>query len=517
MLMRSIRADAQRRSAHGLRIGAVLVILALLVGAQLRGSTVGAPGLVFFHSVSWLGAVLITLAAIGHFSTSITEEKEEGTLGLLLLADISPLSILLGKSTNRVLSALLLFVAQFPFALLSLTLGGLTISQILAAYLTLAAFLFLMANLALLVSVLVPRTGEAIALMTLLSLVLHGFPPWLSQLVHQLVVNQHIRAGGVLADFSRTLNELYTETSVFLALDRIFDVNRDLQILSGQQLYSLVAGLLLFGLAWLRFRCVVWASDAPAAPRGLTPLRTFRWSPFVSRPWSRALAWKDFYFLSGGTVLMAAKLLLIPACVALCLQYREGVEAAMQMSVWRFLRQALACVLVAELLVYSSQLFHVEQKGGTLPTLMMLPYSAARIAYAKLSGCLLASVPTAVAALVLYSVNDAGTYRGVGLEFLGMQWIDFYPVQVACVVCVLCQLTVLCSLYVKWGALPLAAAIMLLGGAILLPLLLGSIAALRSSDQEPYAQLGPVIYTTAMLSLGLQIEIGRRIHKAAAE
>ena len=94
----------------------------------------GGPGAVF-----WIWCY-------GFFATAITEEKEEGTLGLLKMAGISRVSILLGKSTSRLITAILLFLVQLPFTLLAITLGGVTLGQIFAAYWALLAYMLLVAH-----------------------------------------------------------------------------------------------------------------------------------------------------------------------------------------------------------------------------------------------------------------------------------------------------------------------------------------------------------------------------------
>jgi len=112
-----------------------------------------APGLRFFEVVVAVDLVFVILAGVSYFSSAISEEKEEMTLGLLRMTNLNPLSILLGKSTSRLCAAILLFVAQIPFTLLAITLGGISLHQVFAAYLTLAAFLVFVSNLALLASV----------------------------------------------------------------------------------------------------------------------------------------------------------------------------------------------------------------------------------------------------------------------------------------------------------------------------------------------------------------------------
>jgi ABC-type Na+ efflux pump permease subunit len=98
---------------------------------------------------------------LSYFSSAITEEKEEMTLGLLRMTNLNPLSILLGKSTSRLCGALLLLAAQLPFTLLAVAFGGISTRQIMAAYCTLAAYILLLSNLALLFSVTARRTAAA--------------------------------------------------------------------------------------------------------------------------------------------------------------------------------------------------------------------------------------------------------------------------------------------------------------------------------------------------------------------
>ncbi len=113
----------------------------------------GAPGLALFTTIANIDLVFITLAAIGFFATCITEEKEEGTLGLLRMTDLSPIAIVLGKFGGRLLTALLLILIQLPFTLLTITLGGVAPAQIEAAYIALLSYMVLLAGVGLLVSV----------------------------------------------------------------------------------------------------------------------------------------------------------------------------------------------------------------------------------------------------------------------------------------------------------------------------------------------------------------------------
>ncbi|MCA8995451.1 MAG: ABC transporter permease [Planctomycetaceae bacterium] len=511
LLSRSIREDALQRRAHLTRLLSVIFLLAFLIAAAWTPAKVGAPGLVFFRSMSYLAIGLISLAGMGHFASAIAEEKEEGTLGLLLLADISPLAILLGKSTNRILSAWLVFVAQFPFALLALILGGLTVGQIFAAYLALAAYLFLIANLALLMSVLSKRIREATAAMTIVTILLLGFVPWLEFATQYFVFSGRVDGQGAFAKSVAGLASLYRDTSVIQQVQRIFDPGIPLEIWSHHITASLGGGVLCFFLAWVAFRRIVWAPDASEPPRGVVPEGVERKYHLVMRAWKDALPWKDYHFLGGGITVAAIKLVLIPFYIFLCLRYEGWIRDATMVGVWEFLRHSFLLFLLAEWLFYSSQIFHVEKRWGTLPTLLMLPHSPLKVMWGKLAGCLLASFPTMVAAISFCFIHENDeTWHGVLIN-----WPMLWGV---CTAVILCLLTIDCSLAVKWGALPLAMGVLLITGFVAAPFLLATThLAQIGNPNDPVSEIGPVLYITGVLCVGLQFDIVRRIKQIAGE
>ena len=508
LLNRSIRGDAIKTHAHWARLLSLLVLLLLLFNAHFRSTYAVTPGLDFFRSMAYLGMALICLAGVGHFANSVTEEKEEGTLSLLLLANISPLAILLGKSTNRVLSTILIFAAQFPFALLSITLGGITITQIIATYIALAAFLFLIANLALLASVVSRRSSESAALTVLLILIVMGIIPAADHLVSQLATYGYISTSGRLGEVLEHLTAFQLQTSVIQQISRIFEPNGTYAVLSRQTFYSLILGSFFFLVAWLRFRQVVWTPDSVEPQRVSISTRRRRWFPLMSRPWKVALAWKDFYFITGGPFLAILKVLFYPLWLFLCIDYSEKIQRVTSASGEQFARDSFLIVLGIEALLYASQFFNVERKLGTLPTLLMLPKSVGQISYAKLFGCLIALLPTVMALLLsehfLKTSASGELLVYTKLMVLGISFL-----------LVLCHLTVLCSLISKWGALPLAIGIMLISGMILGPFVAGAMSLISSADQGELAEASPLIYATAIVCAGIQFEIARRVRMIA--
>ena len=101
--------------------------------------------------IVYLDVTFMTLLGIGFFSTAITEEKEEDTLGLMLMAGISPLGILAGKTGGRLWQALLLVIVQYPFMLLAVTMGGVSGAQVWAVTVALLAYMVLLAGFGLFV------------------------------------------------------------------------------------------------------------------------------------------------------------------------------------------------------------------------------------------------------------------------------------------------------------------------------------------------------------------------------
>ena len=144
---RGLRVDQRMLRTYLIRLGYLILIYIMLFFSQQMSRFIGAAGLRLFSNLSYLNFWLITLAGISYFSNSITEEKEDQTLGLLKMAGINSFALLLGKMSPRLLGTAILLTVQFPFTLLSITLGGVTTQQVIAAYCALLAYLILVASI----------------------------------------------------------------------------------------------------------------------------------------------------------------------------------------------------------------------------------------------------------------------------------------------------------------------------------------------------------------------------------
>jgi hypothetical protein len=401
LFIRSLRQDVRSGATYWARAGLGVFLLLVLLFIALTSSWVGAPGRNFFFSIIMLQMVSITFIGLSYFASAIAEEKEEQTLGLLRMTGLNPLSILLGKSTSRLCGALLFITAQLPFTIFAITLGGVSLRQIAAAYCTLLAFTFLLCNVALLGSVLARKTAGAVTF-CICTPVLLGLL-W-----------------GLLMGLRWLLSNLY---QVDWPLDRIAAVipsaspiSRLREVLDssfngppiGQQVIVDVAfGVGCFLLAWALFEKLCdrapdktfAVSRPPPASRSVLRRLDQRWAQ-PPRAWKDALRWKDFYFLHGGRTAFLLRSLLYGGALLFNIWSLVTLGTPMsQMGTARSVSSLLPLIFSIDLAVTIGRVFRVEINEQTLATLTVLPCSIREIANRKLVACLLALAPGAICTL----------------------------------------------------------------------------------------------------------------------
>ena len=514
LFTRSLREDTRLKLTYFARVGLVLVILLFMFGVESDMGWRNAPGLRFFSMVIIIDCVFIILAGCGYFASAITEEKEEMTLGLLRMTNLNPLSILLGKSTSRLCGALLLLAAQIPFTVLAITLGGVSLGQIAAAYCTLGAFLVFLGNLSLLASVLCKRSTGAAALTILALVFFFGIVPvlnWIAHLPADLGIISEDAAWVTVLDHAA---EFALAASPFMRLTEILETGFDDIVFGWQAGSNLALGAGCFLLAWAVFDrfCDEQQESAPRRG-GVLRRRRFLRRLGAGRAWARAVAWKDFYFLAGGKVWIVGKLV-IYGLPLLAMAFwperwgggpdRDGFGYVTMLIMW-----ILFCI---ELAFAAASIFKVERQAHTLATLVVLPMSLQRIALHKILGILPALLPTVVYASLgflcaapeilrdlgnfnIYSSSDFAALAALGYGFA--QSVFFL------------YLTANLSLRVKRGALPLAIAIQFVLQFFVGIAVIGAI-----RDEWAFA---PLFCLTVFAILFLHFDLFRRLETLAAE
>jgi hypothetical protein len=501
------------------RAGLLILILFVLVPIQsmARAGWFGAPGLHFLQEMVWLNLVFITLAGLSYFASAITEEKEEMMLGLLRMTDLSPVAILLGKSTSRLVGALLLLLVQVPFVLLAVALGGVGLLQIAAAYGTLLAYLFLVCNLALLFSVVFRSTTTAAAFTFAVLLVFLIGHYWAASIEQSIAssgwINLHQGVGSILT----TMIDLWRQAAPSDRLSAIFRTGFAGPAIGFQVASNLALGVLLFFLAWMVFDwCTREEKDAAPSRRWFLRRATRRSRIPPRLVGTRAISWKDFTFISGGRLGLLVKfgvvVFLLVLCNFIALEFGTGNDFTRGFEgtvlIWVSLIVTAVCVVLE-----AAHVFQEEIRWKTLSSLVTLPVSVPELAYRKVAGTLAGTLPLlgGVGFGVLLVPDGVGKF----LNEIFNEPIALGMFTVAILQYILfLHLTAFLSLIIKRGALPLAIAIQYVGGSFFMTFF-GVVFSIGSGGP------GAGLFFTGLLCVGLTAilhrAIGLRLARAAAE
>lgn len=452
LLNRSLRVDARSWPVHLSRFGLLIAIYGSLIFALSNSARFGAPGLGFFRAIVWSNIAFMTLLGIGFFSTAISEEKEEDTLGLMQMAGISSLGILLGKIGGRLVQAALLIAIQYPFNMLAVTMGGITGNQIQCAFVGLTSYMLMLTGLGLLCSTIAPRSRTSATLMVL-GIFAYLAIPYTAYEIHRFATtNSLLPSTSLEAEILKQISD----TCLPLQVDSILSSTFFASPWTTQALSNAAFAGICFVAAWALFAVCNQNPATESSNRGLVPsknrglLRTFA----PGRPWSAAFLWKDFHFAGGGLGMIIARVVFYALLVGMSLFLGEfwwpgGGQPMYDFQVGLF--QVLLMFLVTlEVTILTTRVFYDEIRGQTLAALIMIPKSHVSVFYSKLMGALLTALPGLLYLAAATSLTSAGL-RHAG-EFFDEPAGPFYLSNFALVPHVAAVL----SLYLRWGCIPLA-------------------------------------------------------------
>jgi hypothetical protein len=166
--LREIRVAAHRPRTFRIRAFSPLILLsvsaALICFAPLTGKAAftGAELFSLLFRIAYGFCLLTGLAAT---IDCISEEKREGTLGLLFLTRVKAFDIILGKVTSAALVTGSMLLASLPNLALPVLLGGITLAQVAEGIITLAATLFFSLSLGAFISTVANDSLQRLVLM----------------------------------------------------------------------------------------------------------------------------------------------------------------------------------------------------------------------------------------------------------------------------------------------------------------------------------------------------------------
>ncbi len=388
LFIRSIREDNRAKFTPIARASLVLIVLFFIAVNQRDFASNPAPGLHVFALVMFINLFGLVLGGITAFCSAITEEKEDDTLGLLRMTNLSPVAILFGKGLSRFVGGLLLIVSQIPFSMLCVTLGGVSGEQILSGYAVLVCTLFFLCNLGLLMSVVCRKTGLAVALTVFIGALLYVGAPF------AYFATFEFRMGtSPTGMWPEILGYLLGNNPVFQIATMVFGAGGGfLPTSASPWLFNGVAGTSCFLLAWALFGrfCSGTAESTATRKKQKKGAKLLR----APRPATNSIAWKDFWFQYGGRrgliirFIGYAVLIFGFACLmAYNSSYMKSDDIGEMMI-------AFASVgLGVELVIGAASFFGTERRLLTLSSLITIPLPLGKIVRQKILALLASFIP----------------------------------------------------------------------------------------------------------------------------
>ena len=177
LIYRDLLLQPRKRFFRWKRVAFVLLVFTILAtvifnrSSYADNSTLGLQTVISFTIIV---AIAITFMAPATAALLISKENEQGTLGLLLLTDLSPWRIVTGKFFLQVLLSLLTYLSCLPLLIISIGLGGISAKQVLAVVSILLSLILFGGAVGLLASLSVKSKnaqGNAVGLMLLFIIV----------------------------------------------------------------------------------------------------------------------------------------------------------------------------------------------------------------------------------------------------------------------------------------------------------------------------------------------------------
>ncbi len=495
LLVRSLRAEVRDVRIHLFRLAVVGIVVVILMITMAGSIIVGAPGLRYFSMLAYCNFWFITFAGASFFAACITEEREEGTLGLLKMAGLGPVSILAGKALPLLIGAALFLSLQYPFTVLAITLGGVTWNQVLGTYVCLLSHLILVAGISVFISVASRRTAAACGRAAIF---------WIGLLLASWMVTRMGAAPlptGSLARFVvqslQAANGWLMENFAYHQIGIVLGVRSVGEILSSQVISNVLLGLGFATAAGLIFNLAT-ANEVESS--GISWWRKFaRKRGTRSRAWRAAIPGKEFVYLTGGRLALLARALLIPPFAALLCWSAYGFQWSRVMSQgtlapWLFWT-GLAFVGI-EAAINGARIFRSETAGRTWSSLCMLPRSVGSITGAKVLGASIGLLPALILAVLSFpAVLDDQFVKQ--LSSRGGQTAFFFLLMMQVVLGI--HLAALLSVKLRWAVWPVAlflAAFCEIVGVMLFVLILSDVLKYPGPDSCP-----EILWTAVVLSI----------------
>jgi ABC-type transport system involved in multi-copper enzyme maturation permease subunit len=263
IVARELRVASRRRGTYGWRFGAAAggILISAVALVSTRDLVPAKTGVALFSTLSWLSFLFCLFAGALQTAVCVSEEKREGTLGLLFLTDLKGYDVVLGKLAANSLNSIYGLLAIVPLLALPLFIGGVEPQAFWRMGLVLLNTLFLSLAAGIFVSSISRESRRATIAAAFLLLLITGGAPLLGLLYAYAVKHQQT-----------VIQEMY-----FLAPSPGFDFGLVMESVSNGRpsplfQYFWVAFMTVHGLGWVFLGLASYIlprtwQDKPAGPR----------------------------------------------------------------------------------------------------------------------------------------------------------------------------------------------------------------------------------------------------------
>ncbi|MCM8525648.1 MAG: ABC transporter permease [Lentisphaeraceae bacterium] len=357
-------------------------------------------GRYIFEMIYGTNLFFVLAACLFLFLPLVKEEKEENTLGMIMMTGISPFAYLLGRFGSRLFMFFLILLVQIPVTYICITMGGIDIPTILLSYGFLLVIAFHLGSAFLLGSLLCSSILSGIFIACGLSLIFTYIMDW------GISIFTDLRIPGIILGGIETCFEF-----IFATKTPTLTGN---PLIISYLIFLIVTGILFFLVSVYFFDSLTAEMEEVELPKKLKGKKNAdskqavqksflpRLRLFGSRRFSRfAILSKDFRFAAYGAPLYV---------VQICFMYwlyseLDSYDTRSLNSLSYNLLDEYFFIACGTVLVSSNFIFSSEIKNKTLSSLLLLPQSHVKLYWQKALSTIITAAPSLIAFITLISLN----------------------------------------------------------------------------------------------------------------
>jgi ABC-type transport system involved in cytochrome c biogenesis permease component len=375
IVTRELRVTARKRSTYWIRFAAAALALAVCGWSLLFFTRMGmgnASGKMLFGGATALAWLYAVIGGIFKTADALSEEKREGTLGLLFLTDLKGYDIVLGKIVAASVNWFFGLIAIFPILGVSLLMGGVAPGEFWREILALANLLFYSLALGMFVSSFMHNERKAAGLTIALLLLLLWLPAQLAEWHRDFTGGFQPGFWFIVPDVTRPLH---------YASDALSRANSDLY-------WSSLIGSHLVGWFYLLLASVIvprtWQQQAGKISRLQESAEQFTYGHNRERRKrfrERALALNPFYWIAARARGQSLVLWIILTGIVVCFLISWAMDPSDYNNAWIHLWPAFILHTVVKLWIplAACRRFIEDRRSGALELILSTPLTPGEI------------------------------------------------------------------------------------------------------------------------------------------